>query len=224
MPNDNLITCRACGALISKDAKYCTNCGEPQKTDRFQVSESVVETDHLQTSSNTSQNIDEYDTSFLHVNSPLSSTPILGMRWYNFVTKVQLWLAFIVVIANGLSQIATTLEGENEALITFPVWKTVNMLYGVSLICVAIVILRTRKKLVRFEKDGPQYYYFVCTALFVLPLLYPFMLCVSANIPIVVMFEGFIANPSTISSAIVSLVNLVLNYIYFEKRKYLFVH
>lgn len=138
-----------------------------------------------------------------------------GMKWYNFVVKIQLWLAMFFLLANGCMTIQGEQYSNKEAVYSaFPKMRTIDIGYGLILLSLIAVAFITRRYLARFDERGPKYYIGLCVIITVLPIIYAAVCSAANSVPI-----SYLINEGTIVTAIIMIVHTVCNYIYFKKRK-----
>ena len=147
----------------------------------------------------------------------------LGMAWYKF-------LIYFALIAGAVSNIIYALlyiSGKIYALQTNG-WvtaedvyeyygtdlQTINVLYGLLLITIAIVAIIARQKLAKFRSDSLKFIIILYSLNAAVPVLYAFIGAAITEQPIDV---------QPMISAIVGFLFLFFNVIYFNKRAHLFV-
>lgn len=186
--------CRTCGANNSINAAFCKNCGA-----QFQYM-------NPQTG---------------YVYSPqLPQT--LSMGWYKFIIYFQLWAAMVVGIGNGImyltGMIYYTMRTSPEFIYNY--WgmslKIADVVYGVVLLLLAAFAVVTRQMLAKFKKSGPMLYYIYLILQLCVSLLYVIITCIIA--------QTVAIEPSSVSSIVISITMIIVNVIYFKKRKHLFVN
>ena len=140
------------------------------------------------------------------------------MKWYKFVIYVQLFLTALLNIGSAVSFFGgTQYQGNVDAVYeTFPGMKTLDMLMGVASIAVAVFCVIVRQKLADFKKEGPDWYLILLGASAAISVLY---LIAGTNITGINLMDS-----SSVSSIVVSVVLIVVNKSYFDKRKELFVN
>ena len=146
-----------------------------------------------------------------HGGAGYGMAPGLGMGWYKFVIYFQLFASALI---NGIAGIVALTgahyEGEADLVYTFiPSLSTVDKLYGIVLIALAVFAIIVRFQLAQFKKTGPKFYLLLLLISGIASLIY-------------LIAAGAIV--SQISQLIVSAALLVANYIYFQKRSNLFVN
>ena len=156
-----------------------------------------------------------------HGGAGYGMAPGLGMGWYKFVIYFQLFASALI---NGIAGIVALTgahyEGEADLVYTFiPSLSTVDKLYGIVLIALAVFAIIVRFQLAQFKKTGPKFYLLLLLISGIASLIY--LIAAGA---IVSDFGIEIEYSSQISQLIVSAALLVANYIYFQKRSNLFVN
>ncbi len=148
------------------------------------------------------------------------------MKWYKFLIYFSLFAGAVLNVIAAILYITgavypATSGGQATAKLVYEVYgsslKTVDVLYGIVMLCLAAFCIVTRFKLSGFKKGAPVYLYVVYIADVVLTLIYNIALTAATNIP-------SIFTVSNISSIIATVIMVILNYIYFKKRQDLFVN
>ncbi len=150
-----------------------------------------------------------------------------GMKWFHFLIYFLLWFNAFGFVASGVLQLSGygyELLGTSakEIYAAFPLMEKIDLIYGVSLIVLALHCLITRSRLAKFKKRAPGWlytYYFLDVL-----LSYAYMIGnqLAMNIGIT---EILIASASDLIGITIGFViALVINKTYFKKRKHLFVN
>lgn len=203
--------CRQCGSEINDGAVFCGKCGakvEPYKN------EIEIEKEQITDTSPKSQLL-------------RAVADGLGMNWYKFVIYFRIFFAMFSGILSGILYISgyiydiaySALGYSQSGLAEFvynqlPALSVIDKLYGFFMIVVAIYMFYARQKLAKFKTKAPMYYIAGISATFVLNILY-------IVISLVFLGEVDFTNFATI---ITSGVAIILEFIYFRKRDYLFVN
>lgn len=141
----------------------------------------------------------------------------MRMGWYNFLIYFALWLGSALNLWNGIQTATVLVYGDNAAIIYgyLPSLRIVDILYGIFLLLCAAFGIYTRFMLAQYRKIGPTCLYVLYAAVTVMPLVYTALVgaILGANV-----FDA-----DTLSSAAVRAAMLVVNILYFRKRKDLFV-
>ncbi len=140
------------------------------------------------------------------------------MKWYKFIIYVQLFLTALLNLGSAVSYFTgNQYRGNVDAVYaTFPGMKTLDTLMGVASIAVAVFGVIVRQKLAGFKKEGPRWYLILFGVSAVASVLY---LIAGSNITGINLMDS-----SSVSSIAVSIVMIVVNKSYFDKRQELFVN
>lgn len=158
------------------------------------------------------------------VMQPMEPAKPLGMKWYNFVIWVQLFLSALRNIIQGvilLSGRAEGLEKEQwEALYAeIDGLHTVVIMMGLTSIILGIFALVVRHFLTQFMEKGPLLYIIYQVVYVVLIFIDAIALASVLGIPVAYMLESAeIWGEITIYAVLI-----FVNSIYFHKRKDMFV-
>lgn len=198
--------CAYCGTVLQDEQKFCPNCGAPS-------GEEVTRTGNSYTPP--------------PAYAPANSLGVqeLPMNWYKFVIWFQLFAnALLNAISSVTAVTGAQYAGAAEQVYTFvPMLKPVDLIYGSLLLGCAIFALVVRGRLKKFCKDGPVLYYVLFIIQMVLTVVY--LVATSAVISGSILANSYEPNyASTISSLLSTVVMLVCNVIYFNKRKALFIN
>lgn len=188
--------CVNCGTQMSDEQLFCDNCGT-----KFGESGPKVEA----------------------VTTP--GTTQYSMKWFKcliwfmlFFSALYDFIYGINYITGGIYMVQTNGEATAELVYMFygSALKTLDVIYGFSLLAMAVLCIVTRFKLAKYKADGPQFVYIVYAASAVTALIY------SVGVAIIANNSTMIA--STITGVVVQAAILFANYKYFTKRKELFVN
>ena len=188
--------CPNCGAELESNDKFCRYCGyaiglsesAPMKVSGY-VREDPVFTPHRETA---------------------PEVPTMGMKWYPFVVKLQLWLTMLGLLSTA-GQIGTGAhygELRDQVYQMFPKLETVDIAYAVLCFVMIFFAFITRRELRDYEWSGVKKYMVLCAFTFFSPLLYAIATSVATGL------ENMI-DLSVLIASITGLVYLVLNNIYF---------
>lgn len=203
--------CPNCGTQCPDDTKFCPNCGSPVANN--------------QPTENTQQNFGQPNytqpnnyTQPYNYAQPRMYNVQLEMKWFKFLIYFGLFAGAVLNCLSAILQITGAVyEGAAEVVyIFFPELKFFDIFYTILLLALAVLQIFTRFQLSGFKKNGPKLILIVYSAAAVISLLY--------GIVASVILHEFLFNASMIISIIVPVVMVVLNKIYFDKRKDMFVN
>lgn len=135
------------------------------------------------------------------------------MKWHNFLIYFSLWAAAILNIGNGVAGLVRLSSVSTEALKQAPWLFAVLVAVCVVPIGLGALLIVTRFKLAAYKASGPKMLVALCAVLVVLGLI--------------ALVLGMIAEAvdlELIGELVWDSTYLVLNYIYYKKRAYLFVN
>lgn len=142
-----------------------------------------------------------------------------NMKWYQFVIYVQLFLAAIAKVFEGIRTMTGKQYGDDKNLVYLfygSGLKVTDILYGILCIGFAVAAILVRQMLAKKKVNAPNYY-----------LLYSGITAVAA-LGYSILFFIFTKQSSQIVSAVISLIvigiYIALNYVYFQKRNHQFVN
>jgi hypothetical protein len=144
-----------------------------------------------------------------------------GMKWFKFIIYFQLFANAVLNVINAIRLLTGVQYGDNASLVYtyFPSLKTADILFGICCLALAGFAIFTRHRLAKFFRNGPMLYYILMAASVVLSLIYLIMASSALHVSL-----GEVMDASTIASMLTSLVMLIVNWVYFNKRADLFTH
>lgn len=190
--------CPKCGSELEReDQKFCNNCGA-------QLTGTGASTD-----TPSSKQSDNYGG--------------FSMKWYKFLIYFALWAGGIINIIMGINYLsggiyAATSDAQVTAEMVYSAFgglKAVDVVYGLVVVALGALQIYTRFRLAKFKTNGPKLLYICYAAGGVASLIYSIA---------VGSITGTGLDSSAIGSLVLNVVLFVLNYIYFNKRKSLFVN
>lgn len=147
-----------------------------------------------------------------------------SMKWFNFLIYFSLFFGAVINFVFGFNFLTGGIyfvqsDGQVSADMVYSMFdglKAVDIIYGILMIALAGFSIYTRFRLSKYKANGPMCICMVYGASAGIALLY--IIAVS-----VITGESRLIG-SNVVSIIASVVLIVLNYIYFNKRKELFVN
>lgn len=216
LKGEKLMYCNNCGTQMADGAKFCPKCG--MKMD--------VQNPANQSPVNQSMGNQNMGNQIPNNNYQPNPAPVyyaadsgeLPMRWYKFVIWVQLFLNALSGVGSGI-MIMTGAHYQGQATVVYMVYgglKGLDIVMGIIMFALAGGAIWVRQMLSKFKKMGPTAYVILMALNGIINLLYAIM--VSA----ITRLNTF--NATVISSIIASIALCICNYIYFNKRKSMFVN
>lgn len=204
--------CSNCGGIVPDGQYTCPNCGAY-----------VGSTGQTYNAPNQNMQQGYYQNNIPYTQQ--SVQPELGMKWFKFVIYFQLFLSALVNIINGF-RISTGLHyGVTSRQLDyiynhFDGLKMLDVCIGICIVVLGVLALITRFMLSGYKKCGPSMYIGLLIANIVIGFIYiaAFYFIVSSVSPDVSI------SGDTFITLETNLTLLVLNIIYFKKRKHLFVN
>lgn len=147
--------------------------------------------------------------------------PRMSMGWYKFLIYFCLWVGAILTFITGISYLFGFQQGGMTDC-AFAVYSVeqffVDTIYGIVCIALGIFMIVTRFRLARFRANALALLYCVYALNTVIPLLYILATSAVTMLPLSWLFDA-----QTISMIVVSVAMIVINVIYFRKRREMFV-
>lgn len=153
-----------------------------------------------------------------------------GMAWYKFIIYVQLWASAVVFIGAGIT-VLTGAHYRGGASLVYSMLSSlhvIDILFGISLLLFAVFCVVTRYDLARFRRQGPTRYLWVYGLSILIPLVYLIaVFAVLSGYSSMFSLSSLIPSDSVIEIivyAVFDVIMIIVNKIYFDKRKHLFVN
>ncbi len=191
--------CPKCGSEIAENAKFCVGCGSPVEAQPAQAT---------------------------YIGDGGLIQPALPMKWFKFVIYFTLWAGAILNFMSGimaLTGMQYETEYEDVADLVYAMFdglKTADMVYGFLMIALAVFMIYTRFRLAGFYKNGPS--------LFVSTYVVALVINISYFFAVMAICGSELGDTTSVTSnlyisTLTSIFMIVVNIIYFKKRKHLFV-
>ena len=151
----------------------------------------------------------------------------LGMGWFKFIIYFQLFCTAIMSLYNAYAFISGkiyNIYGASPEMVyrRFPSLKTVGIICGLIYLAVAGVAIYTRFQLAGFKKNGPIMYFAVIGVVILAAVVYLFGVISAASAQGI--SASKILSPSSYGTLVGYIALIVINIIYFNNRKKLFVN
>ena len=220
--------CPNCGTNVGNAERFCPNCGAAlnQNTASANPQPNYQQPNYQQPNY---QQPNYQQPSYQQPNyQPVYQQPVqqypYPMNWYKFVIYFALFAGAVLNAINGILHLTGSVwEMQNvSADMVYAVFggmQAVDIIYGIGAIALAAFNIVTRMHLAKFRKTGPKFLS-VCYGVAVgLALLYIILTSAVTGISI-----GDLVGATEILQLVVSIVMLVVNVVYFNKRASLFVN
>ncbi|CDC92086.1 putative uncharacterized protein [Firmicutes bacterium CAG:227] len=213
--------CNNCGTQMADGAKFCPKCGI-----KMDIQNPANQNPVNQSMGSPNMGNQNMGNQIPNNNYQPNPEPVyyaadsgeLPMRWYKFVIWVQLFLNALLNIVSGIMTM-TGAHYQGHATAVYMVCgslKGLDIVIGIMMLVLAGGAIWVRQMLSKFQKMGPTAYVILLASNGIVSLIYAIM--VSA----ITRLNAFSA---TVISQIVAIIALcICNYIYFNKRKSMFVN
>ena len=187
--------CDACGAGYDDSARYCPHCGA------------------LNENYSPDMEPEKPDSGERPMQDHLNDHP---MKWHRFLMVVMI-IGAILTILNGFNTFTGASYGSyvNSVYDAYPDLKTADTFYGIAAIALGVFQIIVRNRLNRFERSGPGSF----TVFYILAIAIDVIYKVSAS-----SITGVSLAELGIGSAIGTAVMMIINGVYYSKRKDMFVN
>ncbi len=222
--------CAACGQLVLEGTKYCPSCGAkiegqaPADEQNYTASDAASGAGWSADQGYTENTYRDHSytdgSSYTFYEHQKSYQPPMPMKWYKFLIYVSLLLNGVINVFTGIQAlmgIQYIAEDENlagQVYGLYPGLKEVDMVYAVVSIAFGICAFVVRQKLAHYRKDGPKSLLMLYGASLIISVIYMIAVMVVTGINVM--------NMSIIMNLVLAVVMIVVNKIYFDKRKHLF--
>ena len=213
--------CNNCGTQMADGAKFCPKCG--MKMDIQNPANQNPVNQSMGSPNMGNQNMGNQIPNNNYQPNPApvyyaADSGELPMRWYKFVIWVQLFLNALLNIVSGIMTM-TGAHYQGQATVVYMVYgslKGLDIVIGIMMLVLAGGAIWVRQMLSKFQKMGPTAYVILLASNGIVNLIYAIM--VSA----ITRLNAF--SVTVISQIIASIALCICNYIYFNKRKSMFVN
>lgn len=193
--------CPNCNAVLSDDAGYCNSCGA-QLNDAY-----VQQNDYNQNMQTTVNNE-------------------MPMKWFKFVIYFQLFAGAFIGAVNAARYLTGLIYGidAESVYLVFPALGTADKVYGVILLLLAAMAIFVRMQLAKYKLNASTFYIAYLGIGLVANLIYSVYVYLLMYRIMGAAVEEYSSVASIIGYLLGNGIVLVLNIVYFKKRKHLFVN
>lgn len=209
--------CKNCGAQIPDAATFCPSCGTQNAVQ--QPSYSTPQQDYSAPQQNYYASQQNY---YAQPAAPVQ--PEQPMKWFKFLIYFSLFLSALLNLISGIQMLTGAQYGDEAELVYafFGSLKTIDVIMGIVLLAIVAFTIYVRFRLSGFKKDGPKLLTVLYIAVLAWGILY--IILVMSQLSDLGVGVGDILTPSVITNMLTSVVMVIVNKIYFDKRKHLFVN
>ena len=222
--------CPNCGTDLSGAGRFCPNCGQPVGTP--EQAAPAVQQPQYQQQVQYQQPYQQPQYQQPQYQQPQYQQPYQQpmqaaapqMNWYKFLIYFALFASAVVNGINAIRFFTGLINGsasEAEWLYEFfPSWKMLDIIMGLLFIVLAALAVFARFRLAGYYKNGPTCLYLTYALAALCNVVY--LVGVAIVISDSMISLGDLNIASTVVNIIVPIVMVVVNMIYFNKRKALF--
>lgn len=142
------------------------------------------------------------------------------MKWHKFLIYFTLWAAAVIAVLNAAQLFLGTHYGDQASVVymVYPSIKSLDFVFGVLYILLAVWAVVTRFKLAGYSRSGPT----MLTAYYVLGLILSlaYLLMCSLVTNEAGMFGELLVDSSP--DFVGSIIMIIVNHQYYQKRRKLF--
>lgn len=231
--------CSICGAQLPDGQDYCSFCGaqlnnqqpqynqqvqynqQPQYNPQQQYIQQPQYNQQVQYNQQYQNNIQPQGIQFNN-----TAVPGLGMGWFYFIIYAQLFINALSNLGQGISALlGNHYDGSADLVYSMlPSMKVIDTIMGIACILLAVGAIYTRFRLAKYRKNGPLMYYCVIGANVILSIIYILSVHAALSNNFYSISLSDLLSAKYIYSIVISIILLIANFIYFGKRKHLFVN
>lgn len=221
---DGQYTCPVCGSYVGSGQPQMQYGQQPQMQYGQQPQMQYGQQNMYNQQNMYSQQNNTYQNLMNQANYQQNSyQPQLGMKWYKFVIYFLLFLSAILNLFGGIAIMTgahyTDSTGENYADMIYDVFdglKTIDIIMGIICIALAIYALFVRAMLAEYKQIGPKLFIAMYAIDIVTMLIYSILVTSVTSLSI--------ADIMDVKDVVINIFWIVINKIYFDNRKHLFVN
>lgn len=231
--------CRFCGKEIPEGGRFCVNCGkaiEAEDTSRAGAQTDAPQPGGQQAYTSQSGGQQAYTSQpdgqqmYTPPVPPVQVNPAQNyhMAWFKFIIYFQLFANMAIMLYNAVHGFFGIAYGDDAALIyaVCPALKVVDVVYGI--ICLAFIAgaFFVRQSLAHYKRNAPALYIGFIAVVMVSGLLYTFAGIAALGAVSSYAVEAAMSDVvgSVLGTLIGAAIFIPLNYVYFKKRKELFIN
>ena len=245
------MVCSICGAQISDGQSYCDSCGAQinvQQSQNIQQPQYNPQQQYIQQPQYNPQQQyiqqpkynpqqqyiqqpqynQQYQNNFQPQGIPFNNTavPGLGMGWFYFIIYAQLFINALSNLGQGISALlGNHYDGSADLVYSMlPSMKVIDTIMGIACILLAAGAIYARFRLAKYRKNGPLMYHCVIGANVIFSIIYILSVYATLSNNFYSISLSDLLPAKLIYSIVVSIILLIANFIYFGKRKHLFVN
>ena len=218
--------CPNCGNLLAEGSRFCPYCGSIlEKSAGETQNEAFSDSDETLSVPDRQSSYGGWDP---YGREPLSTKPDdplndpRGMKWFKFIIYFQLFASAVMNGYNAFQLFSgNQYEGTAKTVyFLYPGLKTADTIYGFVVLGLAALAIFVRFRLAQFRKDGPVLYYALMVADVLSALLYLFLASSATGLPL----DQALQDSSILATLAGAGIMLIVNMIYFGRRKDLFIN
>lgn len=201
--------CKFCGKEISEGSVFCMNCGKPVQ-------------DMVPPVQNMAPPVQNMASPVQNMAPPVQqhTTPAQSMKWFKFIVYFQLFFVAVIMLVNLVNSVTGLRYGTNASVVYlyYEELQVIDILYGILCLFFAGLAIFVQQWLIRYKSSAWVLYLFYVGVTNGVNLLYLLV----TNIIIGQSIAHLVGN--MVGVLIVPAIYIPLNYIYFNKRRHLFVN
>lgn len=148
------------------------------------------------------------------------------LKWHKFLIYFSLWVSAVFVCLRGAGFVLLGILGDDSSQIfQLSGVKALNVIYGILYLACAVYHIYTRYQLARFRVGAPKHLLILYVIVPAIELVYAPLMLLAAGLPIsLLLTDPAKAIGGTIGAVTGTWIVCILNKIYYDKRKELFIN
>lgn len=225
--------CSQCGEEIRPGTKFCAYCGSPapklpaSSTGSRRIPSIPKIQKPIRRAASTPTDIPISPNNAPSVSAAAGADR--GMVWYHIIIYLQLFAAAVAFIGAGIVLLTGSHYGNAATYVyaLMPSLHTYDILFGISVLAFAVYCIYVRFSLAKYEQKGPTLYLWVYVLSIVLPGIYLLLYISTVGRLSSYAVESVLKSSTGIELVmyfVLDIVMIIVNKIYFDKRKHLFIN
>lgn len=224
--------CKQCGKEVDESVTFCPQCGTKIEVAEESAEQPVLNAVNQPVNAEQPNVQSQPQPQPIFQNQPVQNPVVqtLGMNWYKFLIYFALFAAAVLNFSASLMYFTGeiyNMSGESVGSEWiygfFPSLKGLDVFMGIVALVMCAGAIFVRFQLAKFKKNGPLFYFILIGVNIATSIIY--MIASAVILADISNYTTTITiSPSQIVGLITNFVILILNIIYFNKRKHLFVN
>lgn len=211
--------CSQCGNTVEDNQKFCAKCGAVIPDNGASQGQTTI--------NGVGYNQPQYAQQPQYNVQPMPTNNALPMGWYKFLIYFALFASAVIGLGFGIAYLTGTIYTMQDSRVSaelvyalMPSLQTWDVIYGLYMLAVAGFSIYTRMGLAKYKANAPKCVMILYAANALMAIIYS----IAASSILSELSSDSGMDATVVTSIIVGVVMVVVNYIYFKKRSHLFVN